>query len=335
MQHLPAYLYDSVVYKKIYAPDNLLFSKSRFSKEFIYRLFNNLKYDTDIQELPIIKAIVADIELTVSDADIREFMKTHVLFYTLLLFLAETELDLKETLFSKEFPFTYENNFIIHNYMETQVSVFRDDYKTGTGEQRANVATLVIQLFNCIFVKIVESFHQASDKIQNNLMPCTCTISEVFQKRLVVLSLFSNDKDIIHFLQSSTVPKNYAIRNTVKNKRIDPYMFKELQLYFPRKVSLGPQSQLTDFQKFIWKTHLHKSPMMRDKLAGTRFINLGMDFTDEELLQQIFVFSLENWEQVWRLNFPCSIEVVKRLEFLKKYDNWKPNAEELVKTLLV
>jgi hypothetical protein len=335
LQHLPLYLYDALVHQKIYSPEALLFNKARFSREFVYRLFKNLKNDQDLKDLPIIKAIESDIDTNVVDQDIRDFMKAHVLFYTLLLFLAETEENIKETLFSKEFPFTFDHNFMIHNCVETQIKVFRDDYRLGTPDQKATVATLVIQLFTCLFSKIIEGFHKASDRLQNNLLPPTCTISEVFQKRLAMLSLFSNDKDIIHFLQSSTVPKNYAIRNTNKSKKLNPYMFKELQLYLPHHVTFTPHSQLAEFEKFIWKTHIHKSPMMRERLPGVRFTSLSMEFTESEILQQIFVFSLENWEEVWRLNFPCSIEVVKRLKFFKQYDNWKPSADELVKTMLL
>lgn len=283
----------------------------------------------------MLKAIVSDIDISVEDDDIREFMKINVLFYALLLFTAESEVDIKEVLFSKEFPFTFEQNFLIHSYIETQIKVFRDDYSLATTDQKSNVVGLTVQLFECIFSKLIDMFHQASFELQKNLLPPTCTISEVYQRRLLILSMFNNDRDIIHFIQSSTVPKNYAIRNTNKNKRLNPYIFKELQLYLPREVKFQPHSQLEDFEKYLWKTHLHKSPMMREKLAGVRLANIDASFTEAEILQQIFVFSLENWEDVWRLNMPCSIEIVKRLSFLKQTENWKPNAAELVKAMLM
>ena len=73
---------------------------------------------------------------------------------------------------------------------------------------------------------------------------------------------------------------------------------------------------------------------MQKKFKGLHLQNIDPGYTPADIILQIFVFSLDNWEAVWAVNFPCSPDVVRRLYVLKYHDNWKPDPKEITIAIL-
>jgi hypothetical protein len=253
----------------------------------------------------------------------------------MLIFITRGEEDVKTILLSPSFPFAFDVCFIITNDIIRRQKSLTDAYNQAKPDQKAEVIKDVLSVFDAIFALLITQFHDNVNEMFSKTLPVTASLTDTMKKRLHLLSMFPNDTAIVHYLQTSTVPKNYTIRKLNKDKTLKPLMFREFKLFFPKKLNGFHDSSLYKFHDYLWRTHMFKSPMMKKKLEHLPMVNLNRTFTDCQILQMIFVFCLANWEEVWRHNFPCSVEVVKRLYFLKYQDKWLPDPEELVKYMLV
>ena len=286
----------------------------------------------EILRLDFVKLFETEIVPFFKDPDLQEFVLRYKLFYILLIFLAETEADIKETVSGDEFPFGYASNRTVELFMEEQVQLFQSI--CATLQKRDKFISQVIVMFETMFDEIVLRYKEVVFKMFKDVLPPTCTVSETIARRLQILGLFGNHKDIIHYLQSTTVPSNYGIRNVNPNRNTQPYILNEFKLFFPRDIANYKGSQLEEFEKYIWKTHVFKSPCMQKKFKGLHLQNIDPGYTPADIILQIFVFSLDNWEAVWAVNFPCSPDVVRRLYVLKYHDNWKPDPKEITIAIL-
>lgn len=334
LQHVPRYIYDFLISDNCYMPEKVVFNKTRFSKQFVYELSRAFRYNENIAQVKLVSLFDTEIDTFFHDEHIKEFVIRFKLFYLLMLFLAETPEDIHQTLMSDDFPFPFEVKKVIDMFMDEQIALYTTKYRDGSDDVKGRIASQVMLIFQHLFDGITAMYRQSVYNMFSSVLQPTCTIAEVIRRRLQILGLFNNYKEIIHFIQSTTVPSSYAIRNANVNRKMNPYVLKEFKLYFPKDVKDYHSSQLVEFENFIWKTHLYKSPMMQKKLKGQEVSNINPSFTPAEILLQIFVFSLENWQDVWKVNFPCSFEIVQRLNILKFMDNWTPDAKDITLALL-
>lgn len=334
LQCLPKYITNKLLNNTLIPPVSLLFNNENFNHEFLFRLdkFKNL---TSLNENKLIKTFRADIKASEIDGILKDFMIDHAVFFISVLLLSRSRDDIEDILNSKIFPASFEDLELIKNRIYTIQNMLQVGYDTSTTTNRNIILHDICFFYDDIFQEIINQSNDECIFLHSFMLPSTATLKEITKKRLLLLSMFPNDKMIYHKLQNITYPKNYSIRAPNKQKRLKPILFKDLKLYFPKTLNNFSESKLYTFYRLLFLPHITKSPTMYQKFPNKKFTNIGQQFTDSEILQMIFVFCLENWQQVWKLNFPCGVEIVRRLNFLKTEEKWTPDTNELINYLVL
>jgi len=116
----------------------------------------------------------------------------------------------------------------------------------------------------------------------------------------------------------------------MSNKNIDVAVAQELFKYFPNSINVKYNHVIDEFENKLYKTHLFQTGKLKTCTAKYRHLAIHVDYSRKQLLWQIFIFSLPNWETLWfQLGLPASFELQKRLRFCKEIDKWVPDAKSL------
>lgn len=161
-------------------------------------------------------------------------------------------------------------------------------------------------------------------------------IPSTLKNRIFLCMLLPDEQKMRTYIQNLTFPRSYLIPSILQgpDRIIHPYLFKQLVKYIPNRLKLESEA-LVDFERFIWKTHIHRPQQLIKMCPKYKHRKIDIMFKQSELIAQIIAFSQSNWKQLWfYMRWPCMPEIVKRLYFLKENTNWKIDSEKIVGYLL-
>lgn len=161
-------------------------------------------------------------------------------------------------------------------------------------------------------------------------------LTTTLKNRIYLCMLLPEEQKVRTFIQNLTFPRSYLVTCTLQgeNRIVHPYIFKQLVKSLPSRLKLESDA-LTDFERFVWKTHIHRPQQLMKACPRYKHRKYDFNFKQSEILAQVLAFAQPNWKQLWfYMQWPCMPEIVKRLYFLKENTNWKVDWENIVKYLL-
>lgn len=159
-------------------------------------------------------------------------------------------------------------------------------------------------------------------------------LQETLKTRLFLLSFFPNAREIAVELNRMHSPALFLFRSEPLVSGVNIDVFAEMLPLVLPKGSLHPAGtvSLEDFRKRLYepeKVGTGKFPYLDPGEIGTSA--LGRKFTEKDILTQFIIFLMPNWQELWvRSGFLRTIEMQKRLRFLKEVDKFQPSARDLI-----
>jgi hypothetical protein len=151
-------------------------------------------------------------------------------------------------------------------------------------------------------------------------------LTSFYKQRALIVALHPEQKQCIYHLQALTFPKLHLIGQplTRTQRRLGIDHINEIRSRLPVVNSLHkPPKFIKEWDDRIWHASLYDECSV-----------VNARYNTTELLLQIIIFLLPNWDQLWfEADLPCSFEVLRRLRGLKE-DNWQPKPQEYVKAVM-
>lgn len=212
-------------------------------------------------------------------------------------------------------------NFVNQCQIEYQRFFYRKDTKDKLLKD-------IHGLFQLILHFLTERSMLELDKEMRIIGRVPSWFSAIMKKRLFICSLHENQQDVKSVLiKLRDIPIDY-IQYYPKKRLLTTRVFFELCFYIPRRVSNA--SFLKEYNKMIWNAH-SSTPVELRYYENSYIYN---DYSELELMQQIFCLQLENWKQIWtEMHWPTTFEVQKRLLSLKA-KQWHPPVKDYLDYML-
>jgi hypothetical protein len=150
-------------------------------------------------------------------------------------------------------------------------------------------------------------------------------LTSYYKQRVLLVALHPEQKQCIYHLQSLTFPKLHLIAQplTRTQRRLGIDHINEIRSRLPVITLHKPPKFIKEWDDRLWHASLYDDCSV-----------VNARYNTTELLLQIIIFLLPNWDQLWfEADLPCSFEVMRRLGRLKE-DNWQPKPQEYVKAIM-
>ena len=293
-------------------------------QDLIIRL-NTLNYQA-FEGNKLIAAIVSFVEFSefLEDEDKRLFLSNVIGTFFLCLLSKNIQEDVNELLEDMSIA-TNERcwRFCSKIQQQMQLTIADEESKTGALAD-------VIAIFKTTLTELVSTeMHPFHDFVDGLSTPPG--IIPIIKYRLRLLMLHPKPFEIIHVLENLHFPKLHLVHN----KDANDYQLNSLVAlawllnYVPTK-NINKCESFVKFKQYLWEQHVRPSISIPRK----RIYEIRYKFTDDEILKQLIIFLLPNWQEAWTyFQLPCTFEVQKRL-FLLIRDEWAPTAQDYVQLFL-
>lgn len=283
---------------------------------------------------------------------LKRWLLNHAIFFEILLVLCTPE---QITTLSRSFLLdrqgASEHDIIDtgYNYTEYKENTveFLRLYKEKQDELFSSASfkqrhfTAMIEYLSVIY-NLVSTYNLAFVKKIVSLVKPPAYLCKRLKFRISILYLIPGITPEVDIL----LPKHLMLKNVDKDLLFTPLKnqltyadYQELIAYVPplSKMNKSGRKLLTEFSNMLYGKN-KKDPFfnnLRSKcVPGETFYPINNRF-QEDLPRQLVTYLLPKWTQFWRRNkWSCSIEIQKRLHYLKQIKGWIPDTNLLIKMLL-
>lgn len=235
--------------------------------------------------------------------------------------------------------------FSIHEYDKSfhmQLSIFMQKLRmiyigyVSSENKREKCLTFITEFLHEIASCIAEAHRNA---LENCLIFKSSTpsyITTTLRNRIYMCMLLPDQDTVVHFVHTLTFPRNFLIEcpTSKESQSVNFIQFRQIMQYIPAKNPLTIDC-IDLFEKYIWKMHSFSPIEFNKKFPNYKHSKLELTFTAAEIFAQAIAFSLPNWKEIWfYMQWPCTPEIVRRLNFLKEETSWQLNVKQIVLYLL-